>query len=143
MTTYYCLRFATHQFDSGRNETVSKQNFLVDLARIKSQTKNEIINSKFTKFLQVSADRKNGVTSIKYKRPLQTNDSNLDRSIEIGRDLAVIAAIGPLNSKGEANAHSHDGKGINNEDIRIDFSSRVSVEILHLTAHAKFMENFI
>lgn len=76
----------------------------------------------------MTADRKNGVTNIKYKRPLQTNDSNLDRSIEVGNDIAIIAAIGPLNSKGEANAHSHDGKGINTEEIKIDFSSRVTLE---------------
>lgn len=75
--------------------------------------------------LSVTADRKNGVTNVKYKRPLQTNDSNLDRPIEASNDLSVIAAIGPLNSKGEANAHSHDGLGINYEDMKIDFSSRV------------------
>lgn len=79
----------------------------------------------FTCVFSVTADRKNGVTNVKYKRPLQTNDSNLDRPIEAGNDLSVIAAIGPLNSKGEANAHSHDGMGTNNEDMKIDFGSRV------------------
>lgn len=76
----------------------------------------------------VTADRKNGVTNVKYKRPLQTNDSNLDRPIEAGNDLSVIAAIGPLNSKGEANAHSHDGMGTNYEDMKIDFGSRVRTD---------------
>lgn len=78
----------------------------------------------------VTADRKNGVTNVKYKRPLQTNDSNLDRPIEAGNDISVIAAIGPLNSKGEANAHSHDGLGINYEDMKIDFASRVSTAFI-------------
>lgn len=80
----------------------------------------------------MTADRKNGVTNVKYKRPLQTNDSNLDRPIEAGNDLSVIAAIGPLNSKGEANAHSHDGLGTNYDDMKIDFGSRVRIDCIHL-----------
>lgn len=37
-------------------------------------------------------------------------------------ETSVIAAIGPLNSKGEANAHDRFDK--TTEDIRIDFTSR-------------------
>lgn len=39
--------------------------------------------------------------------------------------VSVIGAIGPLNSRREANAHSHDGMSVNSDDIRIDFSSKV------------------
>lgn len=43
----------------------------------------------------------------------------------------MIAAIGPLNSRKEANAHSHDGMDVTVEDIRINFSSTVS-DIFHV-----------
>lgn len=44
----------------------------------------------------------------------------------VDKPVSVIAAIGPLNSKNEANAHSHDGMDVNTEDIQIDFSSKVT-----------------
>lgn len=43
--------------------------------------------------------------------------------------MSVIAAIGPLNSRKEANAHSHDGMDVTVEDIRINFSSTVSLSL--------------
>ncbi len=69
-------------------------------------------------------ERKKGVTYIKYKRLLQTNDPAYDIPIPTDREVSVIAAIGPLNSGYEANAHSHNGQDITVEDIRIDFSSK-------------------
>ena len=75
--------------------------------------------------LTVTGDRKNGVTSIKYRRPLQTNDVN-DKLIPTDREVSIIAAIGPLNSKREANAHLHNGRDVNVDDIQINFSSFVS-----------------
>lgn len=74
----------------------------------------------------VTGDRKNGVTSVKYKRPLQTNEPVNDRAIPTDREVSVIAAIGPLNSRREANAHSHNGMDVNADDIQINFASRVS-----------------
>lgn len=71
------------------------------------------------------ADRKKMVTSIKFKRPLQTNEPINDLAIPTDGYVSVIGAIGPLNSRREANAHSHDGLNVNSEDIRIDFSSKV------------------
>lgn len=73
----------------------------------------------------MTGDRKNGVTSIKFKRLLQTNEPINDLAIPIDRPVSVIAAIGPLNSKNEANAHAHDGMDVNTEDIQIDFSAKV------------------
>lgn len=78
------------------------------------------------------ADRKKMVTSIKFKRPLQTNEPTNDKAIPTDGYVSVIGAIGTLNSKREANAHSHDGLNVNSEDIRIDFSSRVSIDTVEL-----------
>lgn len=78
----------------------------------------------------MTGDRKNGVTSIKYKRPLQTNEPVNDRAIPIDREVSVIAAIGPLNSRREANAHSHNGMDVNVDDIQINFSSRVGIFLI-------------
>lgn len=73
----------------------------------------------------MSGDRKNGVTTIKYRRPLQTNDVH-DKAVQTDRNVSVIVAIGPLNSRTEANAHSKDGYSVNVDDIRINFSATVS-----------------
>lgn len=69
------------------------------------------------------------VTTIKFKRPLQTNEPINDMAIPTDGYVSVIGAIGSLNSRREANAHSHDGMNVNSEDIRIDFSSKVCVFI--------------
>lgn len=76
-------------------------------------------------FILVWADRKKMVTSIKFKRPLQTNEPINDLPIPTDGYVSVIAAIGPLNSRQEANAHSHDGMNVNSDDIQIDFTSKV------------------
>ncbi|KAI5706345.1 hypothetical protein M8J75_007174 [Diaphorina citri] len=69
----------------------------------------------------VSGERRNGITTVTYKRPLQTNEPVNDRPIPLDRETSVIAAIGPLNSRKEANAHAIPDKTV--EDIKIDFSS--------------------
>ena len=56
-----------------------------------------------------------------YRRPLRTNEPEKDKIIPES-ETSVIAAIGPLNSRGEANAHlSFD---MTTNDIRIDFTSK-------------------
>ena len=59
--------------------------------------------------------------TVTYKRPLRTNEPVLDKMIE-DKETTVVAAIGLLNKKYEANAHLSSDK--TNEDIRIDFGSR-------------------
>lgn len=54
----------------------------------------------------MSGERKNGVTTVVYRRPLQTNEPINDRAVPTDVDVSVIAAIGPLNSRKEANAHA-------------------------------------
>lgn len=54
----------------------------------------------------VSGERKSGVTTVVYRRPLQTNEPINDRAIPSEGEISVIAAIGPLNSRKEANAHA-------------------------------------
>ncbi|XP_059489504.1 protein Skeletor, isoforms B/C [Neocloeon triangulifer] len=70
----------------------------------------------------ISGEQRDGVITITYKRPLQTRDGNKDKSIPSDSDVNVIAAIGPLNSRKEANAHNADDRTIG--DLRIDFSSK-------------------
>ncbi|XP_073818212.1 protein Skeletor, isoforms B/C [Musca autumnalis] len=72
----------------------------------------------------LSGDRKNGVTSIRYRRLLQTNEPIYDMPIPTDRDVSVIAAIGPLNARKEANSHTHTGNDHVVDDVRINFSSR-------------------
>ena len=74
--------------------------------------------------LIVTADRKQGVTYIKYKRFLQTNEPVNDQAIPTDREVNVIAAIGPLNARAEANAHSKSDGDYTTDDIKIDFSSK-------------------
>lgn len=59
--------------------------------------------------------------TVTYTRPLRTNEPEKDRMIP-ERETSVIAAIGSLNARGEANAHERFDK--TTEDIRIDFTSR-------------------
>lgn len=59
--------------------------------------------------------------AVTYTRPMRTNEPEKDRMIP-ERETSVIAAIGFLNSQGEANAHEISDK--TTEDIRIDFTSR-------------------
>lgn len=72
----------------------------------------------------MSGDRKNGVTFIKYKRYLQTNEPVNDQAIPTDREVNVIAAIGPLNARGEANSHAHTSEDHTTDDVKIDFSSK-------------------
>jgi hypothetical protein len=58
----------------------------------------------------VSGERKNGVTTIMYKRLLQTNEPINDQPIPTDVLVSVIAAIGPLNSNKEANSHAAPDK---------------------------------
>jgi hypothetical protein len=75
-------------------------------------------------YFAVHGDRKNGVTYIKYRRFLQTNEPVNDQAIPLDREVNVIAAIGPLNSRKEANSHTHTGDEHTVDDIKIDFSSK-------------------
>lgn len=68
----------------------------------------------------LSGDRRNGINTVTYSRPLQTNEALNDRPIPSQGAVSVIAAFGPLNARREANAHSMTDK--TTEDYRIDFS---------------------
>ncbi|XP_055676424.1 protein Skeletor, isoforms B/C isoform X2 [Lutzomyia longipalpis] len=72
--------------------------------------------------IMISGERKNGVTRVRYTRPLQTNEPINDRAIPLDREISVIGAIGPLNSGKEANAHLHNGMDATVDDIQINFS---------------------
>ncbi|XP_049534032.1 protein Skeletor, isoforms B/C [Anopheles darlingi] len=72
----------------------------------------------------LSGDRSHGVTKIKYRRLLQTNEAVNDRAYPLDRQISVIAAIGPLNSREEANSHSHTGTEVTVDDVQIDFSAK-------------------
>ncbi|XP_055587341.1 protein Skeletor, isoforms B/C isoform X2 [Uranotaenia lowii] len=70
----------------------------------------------------INGDRSHGVTRIKYRRLLQTNEAVNDQAFPTNRHVSVIAAIGPLNSQSEANAHTHQEVTI--DDIQINFASK-------------------
>jgi hypothetical protein len=72
----------------------------------------------------VEGDRKNGVTSVKYRRLLQTNDPVNDQAIPLDREVNVIAAIGPLNDRREANSHSHSGESHTTDTISMNFNAQ-------------------
>lgn len=82
---------------------------------------------RFIEFVSVSfpveGDRKNGVTSVKYRRLLQTNDPVNDQAIPLDRDVYVIAAIGPLNERREANSHSHSSDSHTTENVQMNFNA--------------------
>ncbi|KAK0183368.1 hypothetical protein PV327_001417 [Microctonus hyperodae] len=70
----------------------------------------------------IDGERKNGITTVTYMRPMRTNEPVKDRMIPEGRETSVIAAIGTINDRGEANAHWAGDK--TEEDIKIDFTSK-------------------
>lgn len=70
----------------------------------------------------IKGERKNGITTITYQRPLQTNEAINDKAIPTNDEVNVIAAFGMLNARKEANAHSMTDKTTNS--IKINFSSR-------------------
>lgn len=69
----------------------------------------------------IGGQRVNGVTTVVFQRPLESQES-LDRAIPAVGRANVIAAIGPLNTRKEANYHS--SRTGPQEDHRIDFTSR-------------------
>lgn len=69
----------------------------------------------------ISGERKNGVTTITFSKPLQTNEAINDRAIPSHGETSVIAAFGFLNGRKEANAHTMSDR--TGEDYRIDFSA--------------------
>lgn len=62
----------------------------------------------------ISGERNRDVTTIIYRRPLQTNEPINDRPIPMEGEVSVIAAIGPLNARKEANAHAIPDKTTGN-----------------------------
>ncbi|XP_015597232.1 protein Skeletor, isoforms B/C isoform X2 [Cephus cinctus] len=68
----------------------------------------------------IHGERNNGITKVTYTRPMRTNELEKDKIIP-DTDTSIIAAIGPLNSRREANAHNK--MDVTTEDIRIDFTS--------------------
>ncbi|CAH1121732.1 unnamed protein product [Ceutorhynchus assimilis] len=65
-------------------------------------------------------ERHNGITTIKYSKPLHTNEAINDRPIPDNEPVSIIAAFGPLNSRKEANAHTY--KDRLDTDVQINFS---------------------
>lgn len=71
-----------------------------------------------------SAERRNGVLTVRYTRPLVTNEPIKDRVIPPRGEVNVIAAIGPLNSRNEANSHAAPDKTTGKRDgaSSVDYS---------------------
>lgn len=57
----------------------------------------------------VTGTRRNGVTSVVYRRPVQTNEAINDQPVPVDGDALVIAAVGPLAGADQPGAHAiHD-----------------------------------
>lgn len=65
----------------------------------------------------IYGERRHGITTIIYERPLQTNEVVFDKPILVGAKSNVIAAIGPLNSENEPSAHAQSDKTLGMEDL--------------------------
>lgn len=50
------------------------------------------------------------MTTVTYRRPLHTNEPINDRPVSAQGETSVVAAIGPLNARMEANAHAVNDK---------------------------------
>jgi len=55
-------------------------------------------------------ENRDGVISVTYKRPLLAKDNGKDKAIPVDYEVNVVGAIGPLNSRKEANAHNSPDK---------------------------------
>ena len=58
----------------------------------------------------IHGERRHGVTTIIYERPMQTNEPINDKPIIRNTKTNVIAAIGPLNSQNEPTTHATTDK---------------------------------
>ncbi|XP_058798025.1 protein Skeletor, isoforms B/C isoform X2 [Phymastichus coffea] len=69
----------------------------------------------------LNGSRIDSITTVKYKRPLRTNELIYDKVIP-DTATTIVAAIGQLNKQWEANAHL--ASDVTTEDFRIDFGGR-------------------
>ncbi|XP_050532309.1 protein Skeletor, isoforms B/C-like [Daktulosphaira vitifoliae] len=70
----------------------------------------------------ITGTRRNDVTCIVYRRPLQTNEAINDQSVPLDSASLVIAAIGSLGKSGQPSARFL--KDTTSDVIRIDFNSK-------------------
>ncbi|KAL4149249.1 hypothetical protein QTP88_003230 [Uroleucon formosanum] len=70
----------------------------------------------------VTGTRRNGVTCVVYRRPVQTNEAINDQPVPVDVAALVIAAIGPLGSSDQPGAHAI--QDMTTDEIRINFNSR-------------------
>lgn len=71
----------------------------------------EVINGRNDVKL-IYGERRHGITTIIYERPLQTNEPVNDKPILLNTKTNVIAAIGPLNSINEPTTHAVADKSV-------------------------------
>ncbi|XP_046627738.1 protein Skeletor, isoforms B/C [Neodiprion virginianus] len=110
-------------YDEKTKEFHADDYYMSDLAQcdgIKGVCPDERIHGKNDVVL-LHGERKNDLTSVKYMRPVSTNELVMDQMIP-DTEVSVIAAIGRLNSRGEANAHESFDR--TTEDMQIDFTSK-------------------
>lgn len=99
------------------------------LVKIKSRESNDLPCHKLPNHVHylVHAGRHDGITKVIYRRPLGAKEGSLDKAIPADAKVMVIAALGPLNARGEANAHSITDKSTKSESI--NFGSTVSLNL--------------
>ncbi|VVC33457.1 Hypothetical protein CINCED_3A009785 [Cinara cedri] len=72
----------------------------------------------------VSGTRRNGVSCIVYRRPMQTNEAINDRAVPLDEEALVIAAIGPLFGTVARRPGAHSSSDMTKNEIRITFGSK-------------------
>ncbi|XP_044018684.1 protein Skeletor, isoforms B/C isoform X2 [Aphidius gifuensis] len=110
-------------YDKKKKKFIAEDYYMSDIAQCdgtRGVCPDERVGGKNDAIL-LDGERKNGITTVTYVRPMRTNEPVKDRMIPES-ETSVIAAIGILNDRGEANAHWAGDKTV--EDIRIDFTSK-------------------
>ncbi|CAG0884477.1 unnamed protein product [Darwinula stevensoni] len=67
----------------------------------------------------VEGERRNGIASVTYRRAARTNDNRQDIPLSPSARIPIIAAIGNLNSRNEANYHFSERTGLGS-DFTVD-----------------------
>ncbi|XP_050436047.1 protein Skeletor, isoforms B/C [Adelges cooleyi] len=70
----------------------------------------------------VTGTRRNGITCVVYRRPVQTNEAINDQPMPMDSPALIVAAIGPLGKSDQLSAYAP--KDITFEEIRINFNSK-------------------
>lgn len=95
-------------YDQAKNSFHAEDYYL--LATMECQGKNGVCQDERLggrdDAILITGTRRNGVTCVVYRRPVQTNEAINDQAVPVDMDALVIGAIGPLVDKYQPGAHN-------------------------------------